>query len=399
MHEWLTLDKSASYLSHKLNRSVEITDLYHLALDRKLTLSVRFLEPVLALYGKFVEEDEFFAEAADENTVESHCDSSDLFTVIDTFDSSEPVNDDTWFVYEDVAQNINGVWDLTMLGLESLDIEKRYLDELGECGYHPKRNKEEGVFIRNDTTVCKLLNKLEPSPVFEDKAFVCDIMKNFLTSNGICFDECVDHEFNRLASLLTPSQREHVMTMIDFLSVSFPTKKLYKNCLTIEDYKYQMVIRTQAIEEYIQLFEKVPQEVNPEIVSPIRDKNRTALLNIIEVLCKKVGINPKQRGVTTALVTIVESADKSLADDTIRKILSQIEPVNSPKSKLQLEKTLTTNERNSLFALIASLCKHVGLDYEKRETVATLYQMTQLNDTPLSSETISQILTQIRTEL
>ena len=399
IHEWLTLDKSASYLSHKLNKSVEITDLYHLALDRKLTLSVRFLEPVSALHGKFVEEDEFFAEAPDENTDESHCDSEYFFTPSEILGSSEPVDDDTWFIYEDIAQNINGTWDLTMLGWESVDIEERYLDALGECGYNPKRYEERGIFVRQGTLICKLLNKIEPSPVFEDKDFVGGIIRDFLDRERIPYGECINHDFDTLAVLLTPSQLDHVTIIIDAMSVSFPTDKLYRNCLTIEDYSYQMVIRTQAIEEFIQLFEKVPQEVNPEIASPIRDEKRTVLLRIIEVLCKKVGIDPKQRGVTTALVSIVECADKSLSDDTIRKILSQIEPVNCPKSKLQVEKPLATNERNSLFVLIASLCKHAGLDYEKRETVVTLNHMTQSNGTPLPNETISQILSQIRAEL
>lgn len=48
LHEWLTLDKSACYLSSMLDEPVLIADLYRLALDKKLTLSVHFLESVPA---------------------------------------------------------------------------------------------------------------------------------------------------------------------------------------------------------------------------------------------------------------------------------------------------------------------------------------------------------------
>lgn len=263
MEEWLTLDKSASYLSAVFDELVLKADLYRLALDNKLTLSVRFLEPVPALVGKLIDEDEFFTPISDENTDENHCDSDGLFTLIDTLDSSEEVDDDTWFIYEDIAQNINGIWDLTMLGLESVDIEKRYLDELGDRGYNPQRYNEQGVFVRNDTEVCKLLHKLAPSPVYEDKAFVGDIIKHFLVSNEICFDECIDHDFDTLASLLTSSERDHVTAMIDLMSVSFPTDKIYKNCLTIENYKHQMVIKSQELERFIQLLGDIQQKVKP----------------------------------------------------------------------------------------------------------------------------------------
>ena len=263
MEEWLTLDKSASYLSAVFDEPVLKTDLYRLALDNKLTLSVRFLEPVPVLTGKLVDEDDFFTQMSDDNTDESNCDSEYFFTPSEILSSSEPVDDDTWFIYEDIAHNINGIWDLTMLGLESIDIEKRYLDELGECGYNPQRYNEQGIFVRNDTDVCKLLHKLDPSPVYEDKAFVGDIIKNFLVSHEICFDECVDHDFDTLASLLTSSERDHVTAIIDLMSVSFPTDKIYKNCLTIENYNYQMVIKSQELERFIQLLGGTQQEVKP----------------------------------------------------------------------------------------------------------------------------------------
>ncbi|SMY18206.1 hypothetical protein [Photobacterium aquimaris] len=265
MYEWLTLEGAVSYLSGMIGESVSITDLYRLALDGKLILSVRFLTSVPALAGKLVDEVDFFTQTSDENIDEGHCDSSDLWIPIDTFDSSEPVDDDTWFVYEDVAQNINGIWDLTMRGLESVDIEKRYLDEQGECGYNPKRDNEQGVWVQNDTDVRKLLSKLAPSPVYDDKAFIDECIKIFLDSRGIYFDECIDYDFDTLISLLTSSERDHLTAIIDLMSISLPTCKIYKNCLTIEDYSHQIVIKRQELERFIQLLGEKKQEVKPTV--------------------------------------------------------------------------------------------------------------------------------------
>ncbi|MGI2132658.1 hypothetical protein ACRN93_15215 [Shewanella baltica] len=405
MQEWFTLDYSASYLSNILGEQVLKTDLYRLALDKKITLSVRFLESVPALIGKLVDEHDFFTQTSNQTTDDNRCDlselcnSSDLFSPIDTHDSSEPVDDDKWFIFEDIAQNINGVWDLTMLGLESVDLEKRYLDELGECGYNPQRHKEEGIFIRNDASVCKLLTKLDPSPVYEDNAFVGGIIKDFFEREAISYDECINNDFDTLASLLTFSQLDHVTTIIDAMSVSFPTYKLYKNCLTIEDYDYQMVIKKQEIDRFIQSFEEIPKESTSQEASSVRDEERTALLVLIEVLCNKVNIDPKQRGIALSLVTMVGLIGSSLSDDTIRKIVNQIEPVVCSKSKAQLTRTLTTNERNSFLVLIAALCGDAKLDYKGREAIAVLVNMSKENGTPLLNERISTILSQIETAI
>ncbi|HIF9158921.1 TPA: hypothetical protein ACX6PJ_003621 [Photobacterium damselae] len=329
MHEWFTLEGAASYLSRMIGERVLITDLYRLALDRKLTLSMRFLVSVPALTGKFVDEDDFFTQTSDESIDENHCDSGELFTVIDTFDSSEPVDDDTWFVYEDVAQNINGIWDLTMRGLESLDIEKRYLDGLGVCSYNPQKDNEQGVFVQNDTDVCKLLSKLDPSPVYEDKAFIDENIKNFLDSRGIYFDECIDYDFDTLISLLTSSERDHLTAIIDLMSISFPTYKIYKNYLTIEDYNHQIVIKSKELEHFIKLLEEKKQEIPPPVQKAYTKNNDKQTYNKAKtqtkylrwqkqaVKLKKNHPNKTKSWIASEIAKLPIAEGKSM--DTIRK--------------------------------------------------------------------------------
>lgn len=258
-----------------LDEPVLITDLYHLALDKKLTLSVLFWDLVPVLPGKLINEEDYFARASDEITDEVYWNYNDSYTPIDTLTSSEPVDDNTWFIYEDAALNIQGVFDLSMLGLESIDIEKRYLDELCEFTYKPKKDNEQGIFLCRDDEACKLLVKLKPSPVYEDKEFVNSITKTFLETNGISFDECIDnnYDYEALAPRLTSSEHEHLESIIDLMSISFPTNQIYKNCLTIEDYKHQLVIKTKELDRLIQLLKDTQQESKPA------DKNESVKNN------------------------------------------------------------------------------------------------------------------------
>jgi len=283
--EWLTLDDCINYLHVECNYPTLKTNLYRLALENKLILSIRFLEQVPVVIGKIIDEESYFSRTSDENTNYyncdprdfcDYCDSSDdselcddcksfvTFSESDVLDSAEPVDDDTWFIYEGIPENIKGVWDLTMLGLESEDIEKRYQDELGECSYIPEKANDRGILIRNDSFVCKLLKKLEPSPVLEDTVFINGVVKDFLVSKGFDIDEFFDNDFNTLDSLLTPSLLDELKTRIDLMSVSLPTNKRYENCFSIEDYNHQIVIKSQELERFSEsLKEGSMQETEP----------------------------------------------------------------------------------------------------------------------------------------
>lgn len=95
LYEWLTLEKSADYLSDMLGESVLVTDLFRLALDKKLALSIRFLDSVPALPGKLISDEDYFTRESEEVTGEDYWDYSDAYIPIDTLTSSESVDDNT----------------------------------------------------------------------------------------------------------------------------------------------------------------------------------------------------------------------------------------------------------------------------------------------------------------
>jgi hypothetical protein len=119
------------------------------------------------------------------------------------------------------------------------------------------------------------------------------------------------------------------------------------------------------------------------------------VLVLIAALCKKTNIDWKQGGIAGALIKMLELIGLFLGDDTIRKILVQIEPAISPDSKPHKEKPIASKERNSLLILIAALCKEANVDWEQIGIETSLVALTKLINAPLSDDIILEILSQI----
>ncbi|MFM2612978.1 hypothetical protein [Vibrio campbellii] len=69
---------------------------------------------------------------------------------------------------------------------------------------------------------------------------------------------------------------------------------------------------------------------------------------------------------------------------------------DEPPASAQDEKPLSIKRRNSLFILIRALCAQQGIDPLARGAATPLQEMTELEGTPLSNETIRQILIEMK---
>jgi len=96
----------------------------------------------------------------------------------------------------------------------------------------------------------------------------------------------------------------------------------------LDENDYVLVVRTKEVTRFIQSLEDTPQDEKP-----LASKERNSLLVLIAALCKEANIDHKQRGVVASLVAMTELNGTPLTDDTIRKILNQIEPAIERRSK------------------------------------------------------------------
>lgn len=114
LKQWITLVEACEYLSNMLSEKVSVADLYRLAIARHLTISVHFVNSVYALIGKrrpVIDSDYKHLVGLDGKP----------FLFLRGIDCGDDSGERLFF--GDEVSSISGVWDLTLLGAEHLDIE------------------------------------------------------------------------------------------------------------------------------------------------------------------------------------------------------------------------------------------------------------------------------------
>lgn len=164
LKKWLTLQEATNHISVALDEPVTEADIYRFALDKHLTLSVNFVNGTCAFLGQR--------------------DSSDkgLGVNLDKF-SLEEINilNDFWLPSLDSTQvrSIQGVWDLTLLGSEAIDLEFNYQKltsdvEVTLAGL-------EGVFVKKDDVYASLLTDFEDNEFQDGSKAYCEKIEQELS--------------------------------------------------------------------------------------------------------------------------------------------------------------------------------------------------------------------------
>lgn len=176
LKEWLSLDDAARHLSIVFGEEVTRTDVLRLALDKRLTLSVNFVNHASARKGKLIPIEQFTFRiwpslAGNESEILSQLPRNavsgvdldklapDIRNALNTGElvlAKEGVwyRDNERLVLHDAVEWISGVWDLSMVGAEILDVEHRYQMETG--GPSVTLENIEGAFVKRDDVVCQL---------------------------------------------------------------------------------------------------------------------------------------------------------------------------------------------------------------------------------------------------
>jgi hypothetical protein len=126
LKEWLTVPDAARHLSILLGDQVVESDVFRLALDGHLTLSVLFVNPTPALCGRIVTVD-------DPSECVHYPSERDLARIFDYDERGDRLDrakrvfiDDGKALKIESMLSVDGVWDLTMLGCERYYVEDVY---------------------------------------------------------------------------------------------------------------------------------------------------------------------------------------------------------------------------------------------------------------------------------
>jgi hypothetical protein len=202
-----------------------------------------------------------------------------------------------------------------MIGAEILDVE-HYYQQL-TSGPEVTLTVLDGALVQQGDVICKLQERFESSDYQLGAKSKQKEVERHIIANNIS-----EGEAKKLRDELK-ADREKFLEKIKNRPKEanyYPAGGLPKDCV--------IVIRTNELTRFIQSLND-----NPIPEKPLTSKERNSLIVLIGALCKEVDIDYKERGVSTAFVSMTESIGAPLTDDTIRKILNQIENAVDLRSK------------------------------------------------------------------
>jgi hypothetical protein len=145
LKKWLTISEAARHLSILFGEDVSEADVLRLALDGELKLSVYFLHGADARCGPLVP----LANAKRHAVQSENGEWKDL--------DGTRVTTNLVLEYASQIASVDGVWDLSMLGLERLEIERRYHNLTG--GPEVSLASLVGPIVhRDEGTYCELID-------------------------------------------------------------------------------------------------------------------------------------------------------------------------------------------------------------------------------------------------
>lgn len=353
LKSFFTPEEAAVYLSNKLEAPVSLATIYQLIIDGKLTLSVRLINQAYVLKGQVFEcEDGDLVEFKTELTTGKVLEKP-YFDYVDD-ENSIPMGSGQMFVYDNKAHVIDGIWDLAMLGEESLQVERLYQNEVN--GPQPLLTDARGFYLRQDEIFCRLITKSKKkiSDIQDD---IAGGLEFFSEQRDLTVDEFISF-IEENESELSEDEIENVGYFISLATLPSDSLKFFEDSRSLEENDAQLVIKTSELTRIIQL---VDSGLGNE---PRRDKSllqeRTTFLIILYVFLREQKIDPYRRGVTSPIKLMTENAGFPLSDNTIRNVLGQI--CNELDSSGHEDKELSTRERQTFIKLLYALFKEQGIN-------------------------------------
>jgi hypothetical protein len=175
------------------------------------------------------------------------------------------LGDGTRLVLDDEIVTLEGVWDLPMLGAESLDVEHAY-------------------------------HRLTGGPSVE------------LQSLAGAFVERLDGSIWQLQEHFKKAGNDGILNKNDY----YPAGGLPTDCV--------FVVRTAALSE----FEHSIDDTKAKDQKPLSPNERNTLLVMIAALCEEAGIRHQDRTAASDVVRLADAIGVNVSDDTTRKVLRQI---------------------------------------------------------------------------
>ena len=298
LKEWLTLDEAVNHISNVLGEPISQCDIYKLALDGHLKLSIMFMNGAKAKRVRLVKtEDVEYIKFIPKipNFPNGRC-----FHVPQNVGIQ--ISKDYWIHKVELEMiHIGGIWDLAMIGAEQADIANRYHKETSGCTV--KIPSLIGHYLQRNGEFYQL--QVRQEPVLES----------------------IKHNYHTVHNAQEENEEPNLQDIRLKLKRPYRPPQ-YMMASKLHDCDHTLVLRTSEINRFIQSLEDTPIQNK---VLTTNEKN--SLLVLIAALCKQVSTDWNQRGLSASLVAMTDLIGAPLSDETIRKILKQIDSAIDSRSK------------------------------------------------------------------
>jgi len=298
LKEWLTVDETVKHLSSVLGEEIVAAEIFRLALDGHLILSVSFPNKALGNMGEVVSYEDAtripVPVQIQKRLVENGVSNSQEIMIADSIGNNQFVN------WSEKVTSIDGVWDLTMLASESIDVEYVYQQLTGG----PKVDLVglDGVFVKRGERYCRLVESPSDDPLMPGSNAAEYEMERLILDNNLSIEQ-----MNEVYERFEADRKTH----LEILKASPCEKGFYPAGGLPEDSVY--VVRTSAIMDFLNSIEDKPAQHE----KPLTTKERNSMLTLIAALCAEAKVDYTQRGIATALANSTETLGSPLTDDTI----------------------------------------------------------------------------------
>jgi hypothetical protein len=287
--DYLSEIEASQYLSKALDEPVSVGQMYELCLEGHLTISARFMQKAFAVRKQ------------------------DAFASLDGASVSNR---------DEELTVLDGVWDLAMIGDELQNIRHLYQEESHQT--YPERKFVRGLYFKRDNEVYRVCDVLKLAHSGAHKVRLDAI----LSSNGYTEDDLYDDSLvYQVFESLTENEIDEVLSLTAALE-SDDKLDVNEEVVQLDPPVYQLVFRVSELERFIDLANvRKRSDLNEDKPFATREKN--SYLTFINALLEKTGFDPSSRGVSSALVMMTEQSGTPLSENTIRKILNEINSMNS----------------------------------------------------------------------
>lgn len=249
LKKWLTLQETARHLSCVCGEEVTQADIFRLALDGYLKLSVNFVNHTYALCGTVV-------GLNDVEWVEVPVGLVRLMKNIPENEEYKPIlypkgiciGEETYLNLDTKVTSISDVWDLPMIGGERLDIEHHYQQLTG--GPEITLQTLDGAFVENHKGVmCQLQERYDQNPYQRGSTAELEELKKSIAKNKISLEESEEmlseYKENRKKYLAQRENRPHEEDY--YPAASLPIDSV-------------LVVRTEALRAFEQHLSEIENE-------------------------------------------------------------------------------------------------------------------------------------------